>query len=447
MAQAKLKILAIDDEDSMLRTYRSILKDSYVPLLAENAAKAFELLNTNDVSLVLLDMKMPGMSGIEVLKKVKELDKSIEIIVITAVPEVKTAVEALKLGAYDYMAKPFEVDELLALVEKALEKRALVKENRLLKQELEEKSPASDLIGKTGTMKKIIDFISRIAPTDSSVLITGESGTGKEIVARAIHKKSGRANRPFVVINCAAIPENLIESELFGCERGAYTGAFETREGKFELADGGTVFLDEIGCMKPAMQSKLLRVLQDSFIERVGSKKPIQVDVRVVSATNIDIDDSIKKGEFRQDLYYRLNIMRIHMPPLRDRREDVQLFLNYFVDKFNKKFNKNIKGFDKKSQAVLEHYDWPGNVRELQNLTERYVALCDKDEISIEDSAFDRSATSPTDKNFNDAVRNFERNLIRNAVTNSGGNQTKAAESLGIHRTTLIEKMKALDIK
>jgi DNA-binding NtrC family response regulator len=447
MPQTKLNILAIDDDDSMLKTYKTVLNDLYNPILANNAAKAFEILRTEDVSLVLLDMQMPKMNGIEVLEKIKEDDSNLEVIMITAVPDIKTAVKALKLGAYDYLTKPFEIEALLAVMEKALEKKALTKENRYLKRTLEEKGPVIDLLGGTAVMKDIFGLINKVAATNSAVLITGESGTGKELAAHAIHKKSGRRNGPFVVINCAAIPENLIESELSGYERGAFTGALENKEGKFELADRGTLFLDEIGCMKTAMQSRLLRVLQDGFVERVGSKKSIHVDVRIISATNIDIEDAIKKGEFRQDLYYRLNVMRIHMPSLRQHRQDISLYLDHFIAKYNKRFNKKVKDLDKRSIELLEQYDWPGNVRELQNLVERAVALSDKETVSIEGMAFENSQENTTKKDLKAALADVEIRCIRNALAEAGGSQTKAAEILGIHRTTLIEKMKTLNLK
>lgn len=448
MLKIKPNILVIDDEESMLRTYKSILKSSYNAALVNNGPEALNLLKDDNFSLVLLDLRMPQMDGLETLQKIKEFDKNIEVIMVTAVHDIKSAVSAMKLGAYDYIPKPFESEELLLVIEKALERRTLARENVFLRKVLEEKDSYWDLIGKADVIKKVFELIGKIAVTDSTVLITGESGTGKELVAHAIHKKSPRAQKPFIVVNCAAIAESLIESELFGHERGAFTGALERKEGKFELADGGTIFLDEIGCMKPPLQAKLLRVLQDNVIERVGGTKPIQVNVRVIAATNLNIEESVKKGDFREDLYYRLNVIRIHMPPLRERKEDIPLFLNYFLDKYCREFNKKIKGFSQESLEMLMEYDWPGNVRELQNLVERAVALLEnKEYVSLEDIPLEPASRNIIKKSLKEAQIGFERKYIKNALAETSGNQTKAAKNLGINRTTLIAKMKLLRIK
>lgn len=448
MLKLKPKILAIEDENSMLLTYRSILKASYDPVLINNPKDGLAALGKDNYSLVLLDMMMPDMSGLEVLKKIKETDKNLEVIMVTAVRDIKSAVQAIKLGAYDYITKPFEAEELLSIIEKALEKRSLVRENTYLRQALEEKGSFLDLIGRTEIIKKVFALINKIALTDSTVLITGESGTGKELAAQAIHKRSPRAQKPFVVVNCAALPEPLIESELFGHERGAFTGALERKEGKFELADEGTIFLDEIGCLPLALQSRLLRVLQDNCVERVGSGKPVQVDVRVIAATNMKMEEAVKDGKFREDLYYRLNVIRLHMPSLRERREDIPLFLDYFLDKYNKEFNKRIEGFSPEALQMLSEYDWPGNVRELQNLVERIVALSENEAlISADDIPLENVCHNLIRKGLKEAQRDFEKRYIRNVLAEAGGNQTKAAEILGIHRTTLISKMEQLGLK
>ena len=391
---------------------------------------------------------MPEMSGLEVLKKIKEADKNLEIIIVTAVHDIKSAVQAIKLGAYDYITKPFEADELLSIIGKALEKRSLVRENTYLRQALEEKGSFFDLIGRAEVIVKVFGLIDKVALTDSTVLITGESGTGKELAAQAIHRKSHRGQKPFVVVNCAALPEPLIESELFGHEKGAFTGALERKEGKFELADEGTIFLDEIGCLPLALQSRLLRVLQDNCVERVGGGQTIKLDVRVIAATNMKMEESVKDGKFREDLYYRLNVLRVHMPSLRDRREDISLFLDYFLHKYSKEFNKSIKGFSPEAVRTLSEYDWPGNVRELQNLVERIVALSENESlISAEDIPLENASHNLIKKGLKEAQNDFEKRYVKNALVEAGGSQTKAAAILGIHRTTLISKMEQLGLK
>jgi DNA-binding NtrC family response regulator len=448
MNKTKPKILVIEDENSMLLTYRSILKSSFDATLVSSAKAGLEALGKTNYPVILLDMMMPEMNGLEALEQIKKIDKGPEVIMVTAVHDIKSAVQAIKLGAYDYITKPFEAEELLALIEKALEKRSLVRENTYLRQALEEKGSFWDLLGGAPAIRKVFGLIDKIALTDSTVLITGESGTGKELAAHAIHKKSPRAAQPFVVVNCAALPEPLIESELFGHERGAFTGALERKEGKFELADEGTIFLDEIGCLPLTLQSRLLRVLQDNCFERVGGGKPVQVDVRVIAATNMKMEEAVKEGKFREDLYYRLNVLRVHMPSLRDRREDIPLFLDYFLDKYGREFNKKVAGFSPEALQLLSEYDWPGNVRELQNLIERIVALAENGSaVSVEDIPLENACYNLSKKGLKEAKAEFERRYLRNALAEAGGNQSKAAEILGIHRTTLISKMEQLGLK
>jgi DNA-binding NtrC family response regulator len=446
MAIDRHTILAVDDEKDMLKTFASILKKKYSVITAESANQAFKTIQENNVDLVLLDIRMPEMDGIKALKKIKELDQNLEVIMVTALKDVASAVEAMKQGALDYVTKPFDVKELQALISKALEKRSLVMENIYLRETLKEATSYYDLIGKTFQMKAIYEIINRVAPTDSTVLISGESGTGKELVARAIHKASKRAAKPFVAVNCAAIPENLLESELFGHERGSFTGALERKLGKFELANEGTLFLDEIGCMHPAMQAKLLRVLENRLIERVGGEKGIPVDARIISATNIDFAKEIKEKRFRHDLYYRLNVIPITLPSLKERKEDIPLFIEYFLEKFNRILNKKVTGFESQALQALLNYDWPGNVRELSNLIERVVVLSKGEVITKEELPFQSTAFVNENGGLKELLEYHEREIIKNALEKNKGNITLTAKFLDIARTSLITRLKVLGI-
>lgn len=451
MTKPKYTILAIDDEKDMLKTLQNILKKQYNLLTTKSAKEALKIIQEQNIDLVLLDIRMPEMDGVEVLKQIRATFPNLETVMVTASKDVATAVEAMKLGAFDYIAKPFEVKELLTVIEKALEKRSLVRENLYLKEALAQASSYCELLGKTPQMKKIFETIDTVCQSNSRVLITGESGTGKELVALAIHKKSPRAKAPFIAINCAALPENLLESELFGYERGAFTGALERKLGKFELADGGTIFLDEIGCMSPAMQAKLLRVIQEKTIDRVGGTSPITIDVRILAASNIDFKKAIAEKIFRDDLYYRLNVIPIHVPPLRERKEDIPLFLDYFIDKYKKELNRPLKGYAPEALQVLSNYDWPGNVRELQNIVERVVTLSRNKLLSKDDFAkalmpAPERISVPENQGLKESTDNFERECIRKALEKSDGNRSQAAKLLNIARSTLISKMDALGL-
>lgn len=447
MVTEKAIILAVDDETDMLETFRSILSKKFELVTASSGNEALDILKDKAISLVLLDIKMPKMDGMEVLKKVKEMEPDLDVIMVTASRDIASAVEAMKLGALDYITKPFEVKELLTVIEKALEKRALVRENLYLKESLKQTTAYFDLIGQSPYMKKLIETIEQVSQVDSTVLIHGESGTGKEIVARAIHKRSKRANQPFIAVNCAAIPENLLESELFGHERGAFTGALERKLGKFELADGGTLFLDEIGCMAPGMQAKLLRVLEDKTIERLGGEKSIKVDVRIISATNIDFEKEIKNGKFRHDLYYRLNVIPINLAPLRERKEDIPLFIDFFLEKYNRELNKKVKGLTSDALQVLMNYDWPGNVRELQNFVERLVVLAKNNTITKDDLPFKSPIVSyDKPKTLKEMLEEHEREIIKKTLEETNNNRTQAAKILGIPRSSLNSKIEALGI-
>lgn len=451
MTNQPATILALDDERSMLLTYQNILKKKYNIITTPSTPEALKHLNRENIDVVLLDIRMPRINGIEAFKRIRTLKPSMEIVMVTASNEALDAVEALKLGAFDYILKPFELKQLIDSIEKALKKRALIRENLYLKERLAQTSCYCDLLGNTPKMKKIFETIDIVAKTDSSVLITGESGTGKELVAKAIHQKSQRASQPYVTVNCAALPETLLESELFGFERGAFTGAMERKPGKFELAHQGTIFLDEIGCMTAKMQAKLLRAIQNKSIDRVGGTSPIPIDVRIISATNIEFQPAINERSFREDLFYRLNVIPIHLPPLRERKADLPLFLNYFLNKFNKELKRQIKGFSQQAAALLENYDWPGNVRELQNIVERLVTLCFSQEITAEHvkkslNLFNHKDSSQKADNLFMAVEHFEREHILKALQKTQNNRTQAAKFLGVARSTLISKINSLEI-
>ncbi|MCU0641143.1 MAG: sigma-54 dependent transcriptional regulator [Candidatus Margulisbacteria bacterium] len=444
----KPTVLVIDDDESLLTTYKSILKPDFEPLLLRDSSGLAAALAGQPVDLVLLDLMMPGRDGLALLPEIKAFDRQLPVIMVTALHDIKLAVKAIKLGADDYLTKPFEAEALLTTLDQVLQRRLLVRENIYLKQVLAEKGYQWDLIGRSAPALKVFALIEKAARVPSTVLITGESGTGKELVAHAIHKSSPRADKPFVVVNCAALPESLIEAELFGHEKGAFTGALERREGKFELADGGTLFLDEIGCLPLNLQTRLLRVLQDSSIERIGSRQPVRVDVRVIAATNLPLEAAARRGEFREDLFYRLNVVRFELAPLRERQADIPLYAEYFINKYAREFNKKLKGLTPEALALLTGYAWPGNVRELQNLMERIVVLTDQQEyVQAEDIPLEAASRNLVQEGLKEALVDFERRYIKNALAAAGGNQTRAAELLNIHRTTLVSKMEQLGLK
>jgi DNA-binding NtrC family response regulator len=446
MEKTKPRILAVDDEPDMLETFSALLNKDFDLLTASSGESALQALKKGNIELVLLDIRMPGIGGIETLKMIKDRHGEVDVVMVTASNEVRPAVECTKLGAFDYITKPFEADELRSVIFKALERRELLKENTLLKTIISERDIFCEIIAKSKLMKDIFKLIGDVAKADSTVLITGESGTGKELVAKAIHRKGARGGKPFVAVNCAAIPDNLLESELFGFEAGTFTGAFERKIGKFELADGGTLFLDEIGCMSPSMQAKILRVLEERKIDRIGGKYPIPVDIRVISATNIEFSQAIRDGKFREDLFYRLNIIPIRMPTLRERVEDIPLLLAHFLQKFNKEFNKNVAGFTREATEAILSHKWPGNVRELQNMVERVVVLSRNNMIEALDLPMKVPLKFKPDQNFrplNKMLSDFEKEYIAEVIDAAAGNQTKAAKMLGLHRSTLVSKLRS----
>ena len=434
-------ILVVDDENGVRQSFNMVLKDKYNVLLAETGQEAMDIFRKNSVDLILLDILLPDIDGLDLLSELVETDPNTDIIMVTAVNEIQSAVKAIKLGAYEYIIKPFVVDDVLTVIRRALEKRRLVKEVAYLRNELERYHPFEKMVGKNKKMRKIFELISTIAVSDGTVLVQGKSGTGKELVARAIHNRSNRRQKPFVVINCAVIPPTLMESKVFGHNRGAFTGAISTSIGKLELADRGTVFLDDIDSLDVNMQAKLLRIIQEKEFERLGSTKIIKADVRFVAASNKNINDLILQGEFREDLYYRLNVFPIELPPLRERGNDVLLLLDHFLELNSKKIGKPPKRFSKRAVKVLMEYDWPGNVRELENLVERLFTITEGPVIHLEDNAsFNIGNKEIKGLPLKEAVSIFEKKYISEVLESVDGNRTKASMKLGIHRNTLLSK-------
>jgi len=449
---AKPNILVVDDEQGLRDSMQLLLQDRYRVHLAASGKEAVRIIKKNPIDLVLLDIRLPEIDGLEVLKIIKGIDDSIEVIMVTAVITVGKAVEAIRLGAYDYITKPFDIQSLSEQVAKLMEKKNLLRENLSLRQMIESDCQFEKIVGKSPQIRAVFKIIGEVAQSNATVLISGESGTGKELAARAIHNRSPRKDKLFVALNCAAIPENLLESELFGHEKGSFTGAADRQIGKFEIASGGTLFLDEIGSLPLPMQAKFLRALQEREIERVGGSRPIPIDVRIVAATNSDLKAAIKERRFREDLYYRLNVIPVQLPPLRERKEDIPLLATHFLYKYNHEFGKKIKGFRKDALALLANYDWPGNVRELENLVERLVVLThggliEADKLPPEVRGEAGCQDRPNETKFKAAVKRFEADFIRQALEKAEGKKGKAAKTLGIHRNTLLQLEKKLKIK
>ena len=452
-------VLVVDDEEGVRASIRAILEDTAEVLEAENGAAALELLKTREVDLVMLDQRMPGEAGIDILPRVKAADPSTVVVLATAVRDVRTAVEALKRGAYDYLTKPFDVDDIISLVGRALEKRALERQVLCLRSALtpigvDASSGFEGMIGRHPEMVRIYQLVTQIAATPTTVLITGESGTGKELIARAIHQQSDRRGQPFVAVNVAAIPDTLIESELFGHEKGAFTGAHARKLGKFELAHGGTVFLDEIASLRVDLQSKLLRALQQREIDRVGGLRPVPIDVRVLAATNINLRQAVRDREFRDDLYYRLNVVPLQVPSLRDRRDDIPLLVEHFVRKIARECRRDVRGVSAGALEVLGRYDWPGNVRELENVIHRAVVLVRGPVIQLQDVPLDVAMpeagarlTEDTGLFLRDACDRFERQYVLRVLERVQWNVSRAARLLGVHRNTVLTKLSAWGIQ
>ena len=445
-------VLVVDDEPGVRSSVKMVLDGVCVVLEASDGPAALEAVRSGDVDVCLLDVRLPGMEGIEVLKRLKRLDTGLEVVLVTAVRTLRTAVEAMKLGAYDYLPKPFSVEDLRSVVNRALERRALQREVRYLRDELARREGFDQLVGRSPAMRRVYEIVRQIADTTATVLITGESGTGKELIARAIHRQGGRRDCPLVAVNCAALPAELLESELFGHERGAFTGAHARKLGKFEMAHTGTLLLDEVGSLRLDLQPKLLRVLQEREIERVGGSRAIGIDVRIIAATNADLRQAVAAGRFREDLFYRLHVVPIAVPPLRHRREDVAPLARHFMAKYARQFGKTVTDLSPGALGALERYHWPGNVRELENIVARSVALASEptvqlDQIPLDVALAPAEATAEDQLNLREARHDVERLLILRALDRAGGNQTVAARLLGMHRNTLLVKLAQLGLR
>ncbi len=451
-------ILVVDDEPLIRMTVQDALAaEGFKVTTAESGQKGVDLFRNKHVDVVITDLRLPDLDGIQILKEVKLLNPETQVVMITAYGSIDSAVQAMKEGASDYLTKPFAMDELLLIIRRILRMKQLEDENVSLRKKVEERYGLEGLVGKSPQMLKIYELIETVAQTDTTVMISGESGTGKELAANAIHFQSSRKKAPFVKVNCAALPETLLESELFGHEKGAFTGALRQRKGRFEMADGGTLFLDEIGDISPGIQVKLLRVLQERQFERVGGNETLSVDVRLICATQKDLKEEIRKGTFREDFYYRLNVVPIDLPPLRERREDILLLADHFIDKFSKKMGKEISGLSEDAKTLLLKYPFPGNIRELENMLERAIALIKGKVIQAEDlpdelcgqpsSIQDVCQRLKGSKPLASATRLFEKEYIQSVLEKTKGKKGEAAENLGISRKTLWEKIKELEIE
>jgi DNA-binding NtrC family response regulator len=444
----RASILIVEDEDSQRSLLSGLLKkEGYTIGEAGTGADALAVFKKDVFELVLLDYKLPDTDGLTLLKKFKEINPEVEVIMVTAFGSIENAVGALKAGATEYLTKPIDLDDLLFKIKRTEEKTYLVRENRVLKETLKDRFKTEDFVYQSEKMHEVASLIVRIAGTDSTCIINGESGVGKEVVVDLLHSLSDRKNNPLIKVNCAAIPETLLESELFGYEKGAFTGAYQRKIGKFEVANKGTIFLDEIGDIPLILQSKLLRVLQEREVERLGGLNPVKVDVRIITATNKNLDEEVKKGAFREDLYYRLNVVNILVPPLRERKEDILLLIDFFLKKYNARHKKNVKGVTREVRDMLMKYDYPGNVRELENITERAVVLTRGDYISKEDlPTFTGETKDLLEKNMKETVEIIERKMILDALIGSEWVQTKAASILGLSERMLRYKIKKYKI-
>jgi DNA-binding NtrC family response regulator len=440
----KTKLLVVDDEDIVRESLCDWLSSvDYKVLTAKCAEDALDIIKHKKIKIMIADLIMPGMDGIELMKKARDIVPTISTVIITAHGTIQTAITAMREGAYDFIEKPFCPEKVELIIRNLVVHHNLIEENISLRQKVEDRHNFEGIIAKSPRMMKIFELIKTVAPTNTTILITGDSGTGKEVVARAIHRQSQRRNKPFIVTSCAALPETLLESELFGYEKGSFTGAVERRKGKFEAADKGTLFLDEIGEIDANTQVHLLRALEEKKITRIGSNEEIQVDVRIITATNRNLRTLIQQEKFREDLYYRLNVVTIDLPPLRSRREDILPLAEHFLKKYAKQNNSPVKNFSPEVVEFMLNYDWPGNVRELENMIERGVVLSKDKIITLAEFPQELTNSTPADGKTLEAM---ERNHIQKALEETGGNIARTAKMLGIHRMTLYNKMKKYDI-
>jgi DNA-binding NtrC family response regulator len=446
------RILVVDD-DSLMKDFlkETLSRSDYMVDLASSGDEALDKLKQREYDVIVSDIRMPKLGGMELLKAAKENSPDIKVVMMTAYGTVENAVEAMKLGAFDYIMKPFSADEIELVVRNAFEYKKLLVENRMLKTEVAGKYRFQNIIGKSPQMQKIFEMVDMIADSRSSIFLAGESGTGKELIAKAIHYNSPRKDGPFIKINCAALPEGLVESELFGHEKGAFTGAIRQTRGRFEMADGGTLLLDEISEIPPGLQAKLLRVLQEREFERVGSGFPIQVDVRIISTSNKNLEEEIKKGKFREDLFFRLNVIPIHFAPLRERKEDIPLLAEHFLQKYNQENNKSVEGISEKVYQLFMDYHWPGNVRELENYIERAVVTTKNKILTPADFPpdlfFKKAEYDDSGLKVGCTIADMEKSLILKTLDAYAGNKTKAAEVLGVSSRTLRNKLKEYGVK
>jgi len=446
-------VLVVDDDERMRDTLTSILKRDFRVLRVASGEAALPVLNRDDVDLLLLDVHLPGISGFELLRIVRENYNLVEIIMISSINDVETAVQAMKHGAYHFVTKDVDHEQLRSLVHNASERQDLNRQVMTLSAQVADQSEREFIVGPSKVTRDIVELVQKVGKLSATILILGESGTGKELLARLVHRQSGNPDAPFMAVNLAAIPRELAESTLFGHERGAFTGAHKQQLGKFELASGGTLFLDEIGDLRLDLQAKLLRAIQEGEIERVGGAKPIKTEFRLIAATNVDLDKAVKEGRFREDLYYRLNVIPIKLPPLRERKDDIPKLTEFFLTRYNARFRKQIQGLTDQTLAMLQQYWWPGNIRELENLIERLVAVADKPFISEEDLPleFHFAQLEPQGKAsqslFEDATNTFERNFILRALEKCGWNVTQTSEYLGVPLSTLKYKMDKLEVR
>jgi two-component system NtrC family response regulator len=448
-------ILIVDDEVSQRDVLAGYLKKKrHTVQQSSSVSEALQIIQNQHVDLVLTDYKMPDKTGFDLLQEIKKVDTEVVVVLMTAFGTIEGAVEAMRAGAYDYLTKPIELDEIDLLIKRLQERQQLISENKLLREQLVEKYSFTEIISQSAQMQEVLSTVSRVAQTKAPVLIRGESGTGKELIARAIHFNSSRSGKPFIAVNCAALNDNLLESELFGHEKGAFTGAEKQRRGRFELADGGTIFLDEIGDISSATQVRLLRVLQEQKFERVGGSETISVDVRVIAATHKNLEEAILNGKFREDLFYRLNVVAVEIPPLRKRREDIAVLLDYFLLLFSKEHKKKKLNFSKEAWEHLNRYDYPGNVRELENIVQRSVIFSRGETITTEDLPQivkniknESSVTKKLNENFSEQIEKLEKDLIFEALRMHSNNQSKAAEQLGLSERNLRYRLKKWGIK